>query len=115
MLDLARRLDVTYIESENLDPREAVRVINEILSGVKWIYISFDSDSLDLHQCPGVNSPSPLGLAMREVVEILDGISKARRRVGGDIVEYVPVLDHGEVCGRNVAYIAYRMIYLMGS
>ncbi|MEM4971706.1 MAG: arginase family protein [Sulfolobales archaeon] len=115
MLDLARRLGVTYIESEDLDPGEAVRIINEILSEARWIYISFDSDSLDPHQCPGVNSPSPLGLAMREAVEILDGISKTRRLVGGDIVEYVPILDHGEICGRNLAYIAYRMIHLMGS
>jgi agmatinase len=115
MLDLARRLGVTYIETENLDPREAVKTINDILSGAKWIYISFDSDSLDPYQCPGVNSPSPLGLAMRDVVVILDGISKAGKLVGCDIVEYVPFLDHGEVCGRNVAYIAYRMIYLMGS
>ncbi|MEM4970953.1 MAG: arginase family protein [Sulfolobales archaeon] len=115
MFDLARRLGVTYIESEDLNPREVVRIINEILSEAKWIYISFDSDSLDPNQCPGVNSPSPLGLAMREVVEILDGISKTRRLVGGDIVEYVPILDHGEICGRNLAYIAYRMIHLMGS
>jgi agmatinase len=115
MLDLAEKLGVRYIESEKLDPQEAARIIYENLSSSKWIYMSFDSDSLDPHECPGVNSPSPLGITLRDAVKIMGSVSKLGKLIGGDIVEYVPILDHGEICGRYLAYIAYKMIESMNS
>jgi len=110
MLNLAEKLGVKYFYSEDLDVGSVVNTLNDIFSNVDWIYISFDSDSLDPSQCPGVNSPSPLGISLKDAVKILDMVMKRYRIVGGDIVEYAPPLDQGDLCGRNLALIAYRII-----
>lgn len=113
MFDLAGRLGVEYLFTEDLDPGLVINKLEEIFSSVDWIYISFDSDSLEPSQCPGVNSPSPLGVSLRDAIKILDSVLERYRVVGGDVVEYVPQLDQGDLCGRSLALVAYRIINRM--
>lgn len=115
MLELADRMGVRYLTADRLSTADASRFLGEVFSGVDWIYISFDSDVLDPHQCPGVNSPSPFGITLREAVGLIEEASKLGRVVGLDIVEYVPLLDVGDICGRNLAYIAYRALEVLAS
>ncbi len=115
MFELADMLGVEYIYSEDLEIGIAIDRLNKTLSGASWVYVSFDSDSLDPSQCPGVNSPSPLGISLREAIDILDHIAERHRVVGADIVEYTPHLDQGDLCGRSLALIAYRILRNMWS
>lgn len=114
MFERAKALGVSYMEATDLeDLSRCVEKILKNISGADWIYVSVDADSLDPSQCPGSNSPSPAGLYVREISEILEKVSEAKRIVGGDIVEHVPSLDPGEICGRSLAYIAYKILEIL--
>ena len=58
------------------------------------LYISLDLDVLDPAFAPGVSHHEPGGLSVRDVLDVLAGITVPV--VGADIVEYNPVRDHGE-------------------
>lgn len=73
----------------NLAPR-----ILERLAGYKHIHVSLDMDSIDPASAPGVGTPVPGGLTLREahlLMEILADSGKVRTM---DIVEINPILDH---------------------
>jgi hypothetical protein len=57
------------------------------------LYISLDLDVLDPAFAPGVSHHEPGGLSVRDVLDVLAGITVPV--VGADIVEYNPVQDHG--------------------
>jgi arginase len=71
----------------------APRII-ERLSAYKHIHVSLDMDSIDPSCAPGVGTPVPGGLTLREahlLMEILADSGKVRTM---DIVEINPILDH---------------------
>ncbi|MEZ0290812.1 MAG: arginase family protein [Sulfolobales archaeon] len=116
MYEYARRRNMILINIEEIK-RSLSEVVNKIIDNSKdcYLYISVDADSIDSSQCPAVNSISPDGMFVREIVYILDKLGEYSRKtyfniVGGDIVEVVADRDINEICGRNIAYITYKMI-----
>jgi agmatinase len=59
------------------------------------LYVSIDLDALDPAFAPGVSHPEPGGLSVRQVLDVIAGV-RARRIVGGDVVELNPDCDAGE-------------------
>lgn len=115
MIGLAERLGIGFFTSEEAseDPEGVSEKALEILSRGRRIYVSFDSDSLDPGQCPGTNSPSPMGLSLREAIKILRMAGERLEVAGSDIVEYVPHLDLGDMCGRSLGLVGYEMLRIM--
>ncbi|NTW95252.1 MAG: arginase [Erysipelotrichaceae bacterium] len=109
-------VDILQIGIRSLDEEEAllmkkwgVRIISmqDIKSeGWKWakqelslfidhhprLHVSFDCDSVDPKEAPGVNTPSKNGLSVREVLDIFDTLP-FEKVSSMDIVEYNPTKD----------------------
>jgi arginase len=57
------------------------------------IYVSFDLDVMDPTIAPGVGTPSPGGLTVREGHLLMELLASSGRMIGLDVVEVNPILD----------------------
>lgn len=71
----------------------------------KNVYITFDLDGLDPSIAPGVGTPEPGGLTWRQAVRIIRAVSQAKRVVGADVVETLPL--PGQIV---TEYVAARLV-----
>lgn len=75
------------------------------------VYISIDMDAFDPAFAPGVSHREPGGLATREVLQLLQGLTVPI--VGADIVEFNPERDTGGItaplCAKLVKELASKM------
>ena len=76
-------------------------IIKEANDGPKYMYLSFDIDTLDPAYAPGTGTPEPGGLTPREVFPLIRRLCAETNLVGFDLVEYAPDRDPGYVTGLN--------------
>ncbi|MFC4993866.1 agmatinase family protein [Rubritalea tangerina] len=69
------------------------RVLKELEDCPDKIYISIDTDVLDPTYSPGMGTPEPGGLTVRELFPMLRAIATAKEVVGVELVEVNPVAD----------------------
>jgi agmatinase len=73
------------------------------------LLIHIDCDALDPSLCPGVNAPSPDGLAVHEVTDLIAAAMQGRRLAGFSIVEFNPARDINDmtatVVGRLICHV----------
>jgi agmatinase len=55
------------------------------------VYISFDVDGFDPAIMPATGTPEPNGLLWQETIDLLRLVSKEKRIVGADVVEFTPI------------------------
>jgi len=70
--------------------QEAISVAS---NGTDGFHVSFDMDSVDPDEAPGVGTPVRGGLTYREAHLAMEIICDSGRSVGMEIVEVNPVLD----------------------
>ena len=70
------------------------------------LHISFDMDSLDPKDAPGVGTPCPGGLSYREAQLLMEIIADSGRVSSADVVEINPILD----LGNHTAQIAVKLV-----
>jgi arginase len=70
--------------------QEAVRIAAD---GTRGIHLSFDLDVIDPQFAPGVGTPAPGGLSVREAHVVMELTAATDRLLGIDIVEVNPILD----------------------
>lgn len=80
------------------------RTIVEALSGD--VYITIDLDVLDPAECPGTGTPEPGGLRYVELVALIEQVARAKRIVGFDITELMPM--SGDT---RSEFLAARLLY----
>jgi arginase len=80
----AARFDVEMLSPRELDQFDVTSIAGPT-------YVSVDLDGLDPSVAPGVSHHEPGGLTFREVLDIIDSLS--RPIVGADIVELNPSRD----------------------
>jgi arginase len=61
--------------------------------GTAGIHVSFDMDSVDPDEAPGVGTPVRGGLTYREAHLAMEVICDSGRMIGMEVVEVNPVLD----------------------
>jgi arginase len=95
--DLLREAGVTVYSMGVIDRygirsvmERAIEIASERTEG---IYTSFDLDAMDPQTAPGVGTPSPGGLTVREAHLAMELIAACGFLVGMDIVEVNPILD----------------------
>ncbi|MFE7560000.1 agmatinase family protein [Kitasatospora sp. NPDC057500] len=71
------------------------RVIEEVLDGPEFVYLSLDIDVLDPAYAPGTGTPEPGGLTPRELFPAFRRICAETNVIGIDVVEVAPHLDPG--------------------
>ncbi len=86
------------IEKRGWDP-VMEDVIKEAKDGPKYLYVSFDIDTIDPGFAPGTGTPEPGGLNPREAFPLVRRLCAETNLVGFDLVEYAPDRDPGYVTG----------------
>ncbi|WP_328901988.1 arginase family protein [Streptomyces sp. NBC_00441] len=71
-------------------------------------YVTIDVDCLDPLVMPSTGTPLPGGFTHAQLVDLLDGLCRARRIVGVDLVEYMP--DGNTLTGHVAADILLRAL-----
>lgn len=69
------------------------RAIEIATKGTEGVYASFDLDAMDPTVAPGVGTPSPGGLTVREGHLLMEILADSGMMVGLDMVEVNPILD----------------------
>jgi arginase len=97
---MLRERGVKIFTMRDIDERGMAQVIRDalyVLRGVSAIHISFDMDSLDPNEAPGVGTPVPGGLTYREAHLLMETLADDGRVRSLDIVEINPILDRGNL------------------
>jgi agmatinase len=94
-LDYARDQGMTIIWLEDIwehGTQWAIDKALQVSGSDDGIYLTVDVDALDSAFAPGTCAPTPGGLTMREMIELVRGIS-AHGLIGVDVAEVAPSLD----------------------
>jgi len=108
---LVRELGVRCITMSEIDLRGAAVCFQEALeiaSGgddTAGIHLSFDLDGVDPIEAPGVGTPVPGGLSLREAHTICEMVGATRKMVGMEVVELNPTLDHSNKTGQLAVWL----------
>jgi agmatinase len=88
--------------------REVARAADEIVAALptRDVYVSVDIDAFDPSLVAGTGTPEPGGLGWWDMLALLRAVARARRVVGFDLVETLPL------AGQAVSeFVAARLIY----
>lgn len=82
--------------------REAIERVGRASGG---IHLSFDLDGVDPDHAPGVGTPVPGGLDLRESHLICEKLAQTHRLLGCEIVELNPILDQQNRTGKLAVWL----------
>jgi arginase len=92
-----RETGVSAYTMREIDERGLRAVLTEAIAhasdGTEGIHLSFDMDSVDPSEAPGVGTPVRGGLTYREAHLAMEILCDSGKLVGMEIVEVNPVLD----------------------
>ncbi|MFP3951771.1 MAG: agmatinase [Candidatus Bathyarchaeia archaeon] len=83
--------------------------VKDVLMGVESVYLSIDMDALDPSEAPAVANPSPEGLSVTQVLDLINGFID-RRFMGFDLTEVTPLYDSG-LTSIQAAYMIMETLY----
>lgn len=69
------------------------KALAEATDGVDYIFVSIDTDVLDPAWAPGMGTPEPGGMNLRELFPMLRALGVANKIVGVELVELNPIVD----------------------
>lgn len=109
-----RRNGIKYRFMHEIDAKGWRTVLKEILAeveamGVEYVFMSLDTDVLDMAYAPGMGTPEPGGMTPRELYPMLRGVAAATNVVGVEMVELNPLTDPTYL-SRKSAYMALKEI-----
>jgi arginase len=91
-----RESGIRVMTMRDIDENGMAEVVRTALDGFRdasLIHVSFDMDSLDPTVAPGVGTPVPGGLTIREAHLLMEILADDSRVCSLDIVEVNPILD----------------------
>ena len=92
-----KKSGVRVFTMRDIDEKGLPRVMEEAIdiasAGTAGIHLSFDMDSVDPDEAPGVGTPVRGGITYREAHLAMELLSDAARLVSLEVVEVNPVLD----------------------
>lgn len=96
----------TMSELDDRGTSACVREAFELVSrGTVGVHLSFDLDGVDPQDAPGVGTPVPGGLTVRESHLICETAARSRRLVGMEMVELNPTLDQQNKTGELAVWL----------
>ncbi len=100
---LVKELGVRVYTMHEIDSRGTAVCIREgierTLDGTCGVHLSFDLDGVDPTHAPGVGTPVPGGLNLRESHLICESIAATKKLLGMELVELNPILDTRNLTG----------------
>ena len=108
-IPLVRELGVRVYTMSEIDRRGASTCFREAVYHVgqntAGIHLSFDLDGIDPKDAPGVGTPVPGGLSLREAHLICELIHQSKTLIGMEIVELNPILDISNRTGELAVWL----------
>jgi arginase len=108
--EAVRAAGIRVFTMSEVDERGLTACMNEaierISTGTAGFHVSFDLDSLDPMEAPGVGTPVPGGFTYREGHLICEKVASSGRLLGFELVELNPVLDERN----HTAQVGVRLI-----
>lgn len=96
-LEWMRENQIRYHFMAEIDKKGWETVMKEALAevrdGPEYIFISVDTDVLDPAWAPGMGTPEPGGMSLRELFPMLRALGVQNKVVGIDLVEVNPLVD----------------------
>jgi len=108
--------DLTFVTSAELlknGVERGAEAVLEELGDVSSVYLSIDMDVLDPAYAPAVGNPSPEGISVTMLLDILAEVVDGRF-LGFDVTEVAPHYDSG-LTATHAAYITLETIYALES
>ena len=106
---LVRESGVKVYTMSEIDKRGAAVCFQEAIDHVSknsdGIHLSFDLDGVDPREAPGVGTPVPGGLSLRESHLICEMLCETGRLVGMEMVELNPTLDIANQTGKLAVWL----------
>lgn len=96
-VELVEKTGVRVYTMSEIDYRGMRTCLDEameiVTSGTCGVHLSFDLDGVNPEDAPGVGTPVPGGLTLRESHLICETLAKSEKLVGMEMVELNPTLD----------------------
>lgn len=106
---LVKELGVRVYTMSELDQRGTSACLAEAIERVgahtAGIHLSFDLDGVDPQHAPGVGTPVPGGLTVRESHLICEAVYRTHRLLGMEMVELNPTLDERNKTGELAVWL----------
>ncbi|HEX2021664.1 MAG TPA: arginase [Candidatus Thermoplasmatota archaeon] len=107
---LIKKAGVTVFTMRELDERGVRRVMEDALDiacrNVSHLHVSFDADSVDPEEAPGVGTPVPGGLTFREAHLAMEMVAEVPYFRSLEIVEVNPLMDERNRTGELMVGLA---------
>jgi len=107
--EFVRELGVRVISMSEIDTRGLARCVDEALEQItantSGIHLSFDLDGVDPRDAPGVGTPVPGGLGLRESHLLCEKVARTGQLIGMEMVELNPILDHANKTGELAVWL----------
>jgi len=102
--EIVLRSGIHYYEMMKVDARGMGSVIQEAVElasrGTAGIHLSFDMDAVDPDYAPGVGTPVPGGLSLRESHLLMEVVADTGRLVSLEMAELNPIHDNANATGQ---------------
>ncbi len=106
---LVRKSGIRVYSMSELDERGTAICVREAVEracdGTVGVHLSFDLDGVDPAHAPGVGTPVPGGLNLRESHLICEKVADTGRLLGVEMVELNPVLDSENRTGKLAVWL----------
>lgn len=107
--EIVRRTGVRVYTMSELDDRGTAVCVREaverVSQGTAGIHLSFDLDGVDPQHAPGVGTPVPGGLTLRESHLICEKVAQTGKLMGMEMVELNPVFDEANRTGKLAVWL----------
>lgn len=108
-IPLVKQTGVRVYTMSELDSRGTAVCVAEAIERVTrhtaGVHLSFDLDGVDPRDAPGVGTPVPGGLTLRESHLICEAAARTGQLVGMEMVELNPVLDERNKTGQLAVWL----------
>ena len=108
-IPLVKETGVRVYTMSELDSRGTAVCVREalerVLDGTAGVHLSFDLDGVDPKDAPGVGTPVPGGLTLRESHLICESIARSQKLLGMEMVELNPTLDVRNTTGELAVWL----------
>jgi len=95
--EVLREIGITVFSMENLDRDGVFRTMTRALAiateGTDAFHVSFDVDSMDPSEAPGVGTPARGGLSYREAHTMMEMMADTGKICSMEVAEVNPILD----------------------
>jgi agmatinase len=112
-IEYAEEKGITIITSQDVKRfgvEPILGIFRDTLESVESVYLSVDMDAVDPAEAPAVGNPSPEGIGVTQLLDLIAGVVD-KRLIGFDLNEVSPSYDSG-LTAIQAAYIVLETFYL---